>query len=56
MSGKSRWSDPANVGQPDYIKVGKKAMFLIVVLVAAAMIKIGIKNNWFGIIRDITGY
>lgn len=56
MSGKSRWNDPANVGQPDYIKVGKKIMLLIVLLVMAAMIKIGFKNNWFGTFRDITGY
>lgn len=56
MGDKKRWSDPANEGQVDYVKVGVRMFALILLLALAAIIKIGIKNNWFDTFRNIAGY
>lgn len=53
---KERWSDPANVGQPDYRKVGWKAFAIMMLLVIAAMIRIAINEDWLGQFRSTTGY
>ncbi|MBU3925393.1 hypothetical protein KKB43_03980 [Patescibacteria group bacterium] len=46
MGDKKRWSDPANEGQVDYVKVGIRMFALIMLLALAAVIKIAIANNW----------
>ena len=53
---KERWSDPANVGQPDYRKVAWKAFAVMLLLVIAAMVKIAIAEDWLGTFRNTTGY
>lgn len=56
MSSKSRWNNPADIGQPDYVKVGIRVMFFLILLVVMAMIKIGFNNNWFDFFRNLIGY
>lgn len=53
---KERWTDPANVGQPDIMKIGKRVMTLIIILALAAAIRIGIQNQWFDSAREIFGF
>jgi hypothetical protein len=46
MGDKKRWTDPANDGQVDYIKVGIRMFAFIMLLALAAVIKIAIANHW----------
>lgn len=46
MSSKERWDDPANDGQVDYRKVGKRFSNLVMLLVLAALLKMAIENHW----------
>jgi hypothetical protein len=53
MGEKKRWSDPANDGQVDYVKVGVRMFALILLLTLAAVVKIGIRDNWFTSFKDL---
>ncbi len=46
MGDKKRWSDPANEGQVDYVKIGIRFFALIMLLAIAAVLKIAIANDW----------
>lgn len=46
MGEKKRWTDPANDGQVDYVKVGTRMFILILILILATFIKMAIANNW----------
>lgn len=48
MGSNKRWTDPANDGQVDYVKVGVRIFTLIMLLALAAVVKIAIANNWLG--------
>lgn len=47
MADKKRWTDPANDGQPDLMKIGTRIFFLIMLLMAATFIRMAILNNWY---------
>lgn len=54
MGEKQRWSDPANDGQVNYVKVGIRFFALIMLLMLAAFIKMAIANNWLAALsRDM---
>jgi hypothetical protein len=46
MADKKRWTDPANDGQPDLIKMGIRMFYLIMLLMAATLVRMAINNHW----------
>jgi len=55
MGSKQRWTDPANDGQVDYVKVGIRIFMLIMLLALAAVMKIAIANDWLSSFSQTLG-